>query len=162
MIEETGRVVAVEHDVALIETQRRNACDSCAVNKGCGTGVISKLFGQRFTQVKALNKVGAKVDDEVIVGLYEQALVRGSLAVYMVPLIFMFAMALLGQVVATDVLGMESGEGMSIIFALLGLGLGFLWVKRFSQKISTDERYQPVILRRAEAAANTATVQFQN
>lgn len=146
MLEEQGRVVAVEEGFAWVETQRKSSCGSCAVNKGCGTGVISKVVGQRATRVRAINRINAGVGDEIIIGLDDQALVRGSLAVYTAPLIVMLLMALLGDLVGRE-LQLNSSEGLTVIFGLAGLGLGFLWVRNFSRRIADDLRYQPVILR---------------
>ncbi len=146
MLEEQGKVVAVDVGFAWVETQRKSACGSCSVNKGCGTGVISKVVGQRATQVRALNRINAKVGDEIVIGLNDQALVRGSLAIYAAPLIAMLFAALLGDLVGQE-LQLNSGEGLTIIFGLAGLGVGFLWVRNFSRRIADDIRYQPVILR---------------
>ena len=61
MIEESGRVVAVEGDFAWIESERSSACSGCAVRKGCGTSAIAKLFGQRRVQLQVLNRIHARV-----------------------------------------------------------------------------------------------------
>ena len=152
MIEEQGRVVAVEEGFAWVETQRKSACGSCSVSSGCGTGVVSKVVGQRATRVRAINEINAKVGDEIIIGLHDQALVRGSLAVYAAPLIAMLLMALLGDFVGGE-LQLDSHEGLTVIFGLAGLGLGFLWVRNFSRRIADDVRYQPVILRHVSGGA---------
>ena len=146
MIEEQGRVVAVEEGFAWVETQRKSACGACSVNNGCGTGVISKVVGQRANRVRAINEINAKVDDEIIIGLHDQALVRGSIAVYTAPLIAMLLMALLGDLVGRE-WQLNTSEGLTVVFGLAGLGLGFLWVRNFSRRIADDVRYQPVVLR---------------
>lgn len=152
MLEEQGKVVELEEGFAWVETQRKSACGSCSVNKGCGTGVVSKVVGKRVNRVRAINEINACVGDEVIIGLYEEALVRGSLALYLAPLIAMLLMALLGGAVGNE-LQLDSNEGLTVVFGLAGLGLGFLWVKNFSRRIATDARYQPVILRRSQGGA---------
>ncbi|MFC1747268.1 SoxR reducing system RseC family protein [Pseudomonadota bacterium] len=151
MIEEQGRVVSLEGDFAWIETLRTSACGSCSVNKGCGTGVISKYFAARFSRVKAVNQINARVNDSVVIGLEEQALVRGSFAVYVVPLLFMFLLAVIGEFAAQE-LGVKYGDGMAALFGLAGLASGFLWVRKFSKEISVDERYQPIVVRKGNGA----------
>ena len=146
MIEERGRVVAVEGGFAWVETERKSACGSCAVNKGCGTGVISKYFSTRLNHVKAVNQADAKVDDLVVIGLDEQALVRGSFAVYIVPLVLMFVCAFAGEWVAQR-FQLPFLDGVVALFGVLGLFLGFLWVRRFSKGIAVDSRYQPIVMR---------------
>ncbi|MBN4079066.1 SoxR reducing system RseC family protein [Beggiatoa alba] len=149
MIEEHARVVALNADDVWVETQRRSACGTCAVNKGCGTATLAKVLGNKRSQVRALNPKATvvTVGDEVIIGIDERALVRGSLAVYIVPLLALFMFAGLGQVLGTQLL-FENPELASIVFGLLGLALGFVWVWRFTRHIGNDQRYQPVLLRR--------------
>ena len=148
MVEEQGRVVAIEEQFAWVETQRTSACQSCSVNKGCGSGVLSKILGQRTTVVKALNQADAAVDDNVVVGLREDALVKGSLAIYAVPLLTMLVGALMGDALAASWQS-DDRDAVAILFAGMGLAIGFLWLRFFSRKTAADERYQPVVLRKA-------------
>ena len=149
MIEEHARVVAFEGDDVWVETQRKSACGQCAANKGCGTAVLGKVLGNKSTRVRILNPKATKVSigDEIVVGIEEQALVRGSLAVYIAPLLALFLFGLLGDVLASQ-LNVIKPDIFVIIFSLFGLGLGFIWVKWFSRAISGDSQYQPVLLNR--------------
>ena len=146
MIEESATVVRTEGELAWLETRRKSACGSCSVNKGCGTSVLAKVMGNKTTLVCALNRAEAKAGEQVIVGIEDQALVRGSLAVYAVPLLALLGGAMLGDYLQ-GMAGM-SGEGLVILGALSGFGVGFGWLRRYARQISRDERYQPVVLRR--------------
>ena len=97
MIEETAKIVELEGEFAWVETQRKSACGACAVNKGCGTATIAKVLGKKRTRVRAINRLNAKLGDEVVIGIQEQALVRGSIAVYAVPLVFLLLGGMLGE-----------------------------------------------------------------
>lgn len=152
MVEEQASVVSVEAGFAWVETRRTTTCGSCSANKGCGTGVVAKVVGQRMSRVRAINTIDAKVGDEIIIGLHDQALVRGSLAVYAVPLVAMLVVAMLGDLLGSE-LQLSSNEGLTVVSGLAGLGLGFLWVRRFSLRIADDIRYQPVILRHSRVVA---------
>jgi sigma-E factor negative regulatory protein RseC len=148
MIEEEARVTATEGDFAWVEKERRAACDGCAVNKGCGTAVLSKVLGRRRARVRALNAAGARVGDEVVIGIREQALVQGSVLVYAVPLLALLVGAALGAQLG------GGSEGLSVLLGMGGLGLSLLWVHRYAtRRLSRDTRYQPVILRRVGQAA---------
>jgi sigma-E factor negative regulatory protein RseC len=147
MIEERATVVRVEGVHAWVETQRHSACGQCGARSGCGTATLAKVLGRRRTQLRVLNPVGAETGDEVTVGIREQALLRGSLAVYAVPLLLMIALAMLGGLIAGD---STYREGLSVAFGGLGLLAGLVWMALFSRAIATDPRYQPVILGRAE------------
>ena len=78
MIEESGMVVAVKGDFAWIESERKSTCGACAVRKGCGTAAIARVLGQRRTRLRVVNSVHAGVGDDVVVGISESGLVRGS------------------------------------------------------------------------------------
>lgn len=140
MIEEHAVVVATEGEFAWLETERKSTCGSCAVRKGCGTGALANVVGKKLTRVVALNGVGAQAGDRVVVGIDEASLVRGSLAVYALPLLALFVGALLGQVWLQEAGAMGGG--------LAGLLAGLAWLRRFSRRCRTDPRFQPVILRR--------------
>ena len=145
MIEETGHVVAVEGEHAWVETERRSSCSSCSA-KGCGTGALSKVIGTKVQRMKVLNPVDSQVGDTVILGIEEGVLIRGSLMVYIMPLLLMLAGGLLGQALAPQ-WGTEP-EGPSLLFGLLGLVAGFLWLRRYHRRIVNDPRYSAVILRK--------------
>lgn len=160
MIEETGQVIDCDGEHAWVETERQSSCASCAANKGCGTGVISKFYSGRFSRVKALNTINAVPGDKVILGLAEDALVRGSMAIYGLPLLTLLLLALVGSAVAQE-LGLQQADGLIALFGLAGLGLGFYFVRLFSQRIARDSRYQPVILRHCGESSGEALVNIQ-
>lgn len=147
MIEEKAIIVDVSDDVAWVETQRQSTCSSCQVQKSCGTAVLQKVLGQRRTRLKVLNPKRFHVGDEVILGLQESALIKGSLMLYGLPLAFMFGFALLGFAVFA-LYELEYTEGFKILFSLTGLACGFIWVSKNNKKIADDPNYQAVILSR--------------
>ncbi|MFZ5621302.1 MAG: SoxR reducing system RseC family protein [Pseudomonadota bacterium] len=146
MIEETARVVAAEGEFVWVETQRQSTCGGCAARQGCGTATLAKVLGRRRTRVRALNRDAARVGDRVVVGIDEQALVRGSLAVYAVPLLGLLAGGVLGALLQTRL--QLAGEALTLVAGVAGLIAGLLWVKGFTRRIRGDSRYQPVVLRR--------------
>lgn len=141
-------MVATDGEVAWVETQRRAACGACAASHGCGTSVLGQWFGQRMARIRVLNRCGAGVGDEVIIGIREDALVRGSLAVYAVPVVGLVAGALAGDALGVA-LGLAGADWVGIIAGLAGLGTGLSLVRRYARRLQRDERYQPVVLRRA-------------
>ena len=146
MIEETATVVKCEGEFAWVEAQRQTTCGNCAANKGCGTSVLAKVVGKKVARMKAINKADAHVGDTVIVGMNEAALVKGSLAVYLLPLIFMMLFAVTGNVVAVQMAWQT--EPVVILFAMIGLVTAGLWLRGFTRRIQHDNEYQPVVLRR--------------
>ena len=97
--------------------------------------------------MKAINKIGARVGDRVMVTLDESALLKGAFMVYMLPLLLMFLSAFLGIFISDSFLADES-ETVIILFAITGFIIGLWIVKRFSFSISAKEEYQPVIVKK--------------
>ncbi len=147
MLEESGTVSHVEQQYAWVETERQDSCSSCAARVGCGTGVLAKVLGRRQANVRALNRIGARAGDRVVLGLAEQALVQGSAAVYLVPLASMMAAAGVGEWLAGH-LALAGPDPLSVVFGLLGLAGGLAWLRRFSRRVQDDVRYQPVLIRK--------------
>ena len=147
MIEESASIVELGDGFVWVETRRQTSCGSCAVNKGCGTAVISKALGRYRTRIKALNSLSVTIGDEVIIGIRENTLLLGSLAVYMLPLVFMLLAGFIGEVLAVNAGIVADWPGVTA--GLTGLFLGFVWLRKFSKKISADKNYQPVVLRKS-------------
>ncbi|HFD79326.1 MAG TPA: Fis family transcriptional regulator [Gammaproteobacteria bacterium] len=147
MLEEEARVVQVENGEVWVETGRQSACASCGASKGCGTAALSKALGQRRNRVRVLSELPLQVGDRVVIGIRERALVRGSLAVYAVPILMLLAGGLVGELGARQFLW-DNSELASMVLGLAGLGGGLWWLKRFTRRIRNDRDFQPVVLRR--------------
>ena len=152
MIEEKAIIVNVENEFAWVETQRKSTCSACQVNKGCGTSLLSNVLGQKRTRLKLKNPGGFQAGDHVVLGLEEGALVKGSLLLYALPLVFMFAFAMIGYGIFF-LYELVYSEGYKILFSLAGLIIGFWFVASRSGKLSTDSRYHASILRKVEETA---------
>lgn len=146
MIEEKAIVVSTSEKFAQVQTQRRTACGVCAAQSGCGTSLLSKVFGNKRSSLSVLKTVNAKPGDQVVIGLEEQVLVKISLVVYLVPLLGLILSAVVGKVGAEE-LDILSPELVSIFSGLIGLLIALSWVRRFMRSIQTDRSYQAVILR---------------
>jgi sigma-E factor negative regulatory protein RseC len=140
MLEECGVVVRVADEFAWIQTSRHSACGHCDSKSSCGTASLSQVLGQKKTEIKVLNQLAVRVGDNVVVGLEEQALLRGSLVIYLLPLLCLFVTAILAQT-------WLDSEGITVISGIAGLAGGLLWVKQITVKMADDVRYQPVMLR---------------
>ena len=139
-------MVDVDGEFAWVESERRSSCSSCSVRSGCGTGVIARVLGRKRIRLRAVNSIDAAVGDQVVIGIAESGVVRGSLAVYAVPL-----GGLLGGAVAGHLAGLHLSQANSDLPAIAGAVAGFvtglLWLGRFSRLTRTDAAYQPVLLR---------------
>ncbi|QKE63951.1 SoxR reducing system RseC family protein [Aquipseudomonas campi] len=141
MIEEPGRVIALEDGAVWVETLRKSTCSSCSANAGCGQGLMDKLgVGRNRGLVRALSDLQLQVGDSVVVGVHEDLLLRGAFLVYLWPLLCLFAAAVLAQW-----LGLS--EPLVILFGLAGLALAWLVVRWRSRRTADDPALQPVVVR---------------
>jgi sigma-E factor negative regulatory protein RseC len=146
MLEEFGVVVEASEQYAWVQTQRNTSCGHCKSKGSCGTASLAQVLGQKYTEVRVENHLAAKIGDNVIIGLEEQALVTTSLAAYLIPLISLFIMAI-GYESLAPYLGLPSSETFTVIAGFIGLGLGLVAVKYLSQYFAHHAQYQPVLLR---------------
>lgn len=154
MLEEVGRIIAVDGETAWVETERKSTCHSCSANKGCGSGVLSRFMGRTLGQYPVINRIGAKVGDEVVLGIDENAIIRGSLAAYGIPL----ASLLAGAFIADAAFAAAGSDAAAALGGVSGLLAGLAWLRRHTRKIRLDARYQPVVLRRSQEPHARATI----
>jgi sigma-E factor negative regulatory protein RseC len=145
MLVETGRVVAVEPEALWVETIRQSTCGSCAANKGCGHGLLNRIGDGRTGYVRVLpgptGTAGCAVDDQVRISIPEQVILRGSLVVYVLPLLFM-----LGGAAGADGLWPAGSQLASVFGAAVGLALGFAAVRWHAWRHRRDTALQPTLL----------------
>ena len=146
MIEERARVIAIEGNNLLLEAEARSACNACAVRQGCGTSVLSRWIGRKFTRFQAPNTVNASVGDEVVVGIAEDAMLKGSVLVYLLPLLAMIGFALL----ADSMIAAEAAarDLLVLISAVAGFALMLVISRLFLSTGSNKSRLSPVVLRK--------------
>ena len=144
MIETEAVVVKIEHAVAYVQAERKSSCSGCS-ESSCGTSVLANFFGQKAPLYRASNEVGAKVGDRVVVGMNESALFKGTLLLYLFPLLLLFVGAVAGSALAVTA---DVKDGYSVAGAFIGLVAGFLGLKFLSSKMGLGRQFQPVILSR--------------
>lgn len=148
IIEESGRVIAIDGDDAWVVTERQSACGSCAASKGCGTGIMSRAFSSgRQIKIRVRNAVDAAVGDEVVLGIDDRMVLRGSFLMYLLPLLALFFGAFLGKLIDDAVLIFEAD------YLSAGVGIGamllvFIWLHRRPRLLMAGDDCQPRILRR--------------
>ena len=158
MIEERAIILSLDNasghsnsnQIATLEIERKTACGICGQTRGCGNSLWGKLFAHQSTAFKAQNLINAKVGDSVIVGINEKALLKSALLLYILPL----ASMLIGAILATQI---HDTNVYAMLGALVGLVLGFVWVKGHAMSSNYFKLQQPVILR---LAAQETTVSF--
>lgn len=154
MITENAVVERIEGEDIWVQTQRQSTCGSCAAQKGCGTATIGKVVGLRSTKIRLLGeeaaKTGVNVGDQVLVGLQENAMLRGAFMVYAVPLLLLIFFSAIASISGYP-------EPIVIAAAALGLLLGGSILRVYTQRIRYNPAYQPVLLKRLTAAESVVS-----
>lgn len=129
-----------------LEAETYSSCSACDVKSGCGTSVLAKWVGKKFTRFNARNTINAEVGDQVIVGLSEHALMTGSLAVYLWPLLGMIVFALV-----SDTVILQDAAYRDQIVALSGFA-GFMFLlglsRYFLNREGLKQQLTPTVLRK--------------
>ena len=144
MIFETGTVGSKNQDSLMVETIQQTTCDSCSAQKGCGHTALTKLTGTK-NEIRVLPG-GFCVDSlrlgqSVTIGIPEHIIVKGSLMVYLVPVIG----ALTGAWMLGDQGKTLEQDLFSILGALIGRVGGGIFVNLRSQKAKADAQSNPVL-----------------
>lgn len=140
MVEEQGRVVALADDGVWVETVRASSCQSCSARQGCGHSVLDRNAAGSRARILVVTDRIVSVGDQVVVGIPEGALMKGALMVYLLPLVCLFAGALLGSRLIV------AGQDLSALLGVAGLAVGFL-VNRWYSGRHAALSMQPSIIR---------------
>ncbi|TNF06097.1 MAG: transcriptional regulator [Gammaproteobacteria bacterium] len=147
LIKETGKVVALEQDGLWVETVQRSACHVCAVQKGCGQGLLARFVGNSAV-IRVLpgecDLTGIQANDQVVIGIPEDVIVRGTLLLYFLPLLMLVVGAALAAMVS-------SSDVVVAIGAALGLLGGGVIARLHSIMNKNNDRIQPRLLARVPA-----------
>jgi sigma-E factor negative regulatory protein RseC len=157
MLTETGRVVGIEPDGIWVETIRRSTCGTCSAQKGCGHGLLNRISEGKRGYVRALpgdqSVEDYKVDDQVLISIPEEVILRGSFIAYILPLLSMLA----GAMAASHFLAGQQ-DVLSVAGAVGGLAVGFTLVRWHGIYHRQDPEFQPVLLRIDSSVVEAVTI----
>lgn len=142
MIIETGKIVSVEPDGLWVETITKTVCGSCKAEKGCGQSLMAKWAGHSsyiWVLLEGRDSTKYQQGDAIKIGIPEEIVAKGSMVIYMVPLIIM----LLATITADHLLNNE----LLIVFAAIsGLLVGGGLVRWHADKNRLNPNLQPVLV----------------
>ena len=144
MVEENAKVLKVEGDVVWVQAIQQSACGSCQAQKGCGHSLLAKTGQRQIDLPVARNGLDVSVDDQVVIGVPEQAILKSSMLMYGVPLGAMLVMATLASL-------MGLSEGMVILASFISLACGFFWVARYAKGMNI-QAWHPKLISKAQAS----------
>ena len=154
MLIEAGRVVAIDADIAWVETLRRSTCGECAARRGCGHGLLNaSLPGASRGLIRARLperlRGELQLHDTVELALPERSLLRAASLLYLLPLTTALGAALLANRFAVAE-GVAQGriDMVVAIAAALGLGSGLLLLRVVSHRTAGDPAFVPEVTAR--------------
>jgi len=149
MIVESAVVLESTPNTLWVATERQSLCASCSANKVCGSGSVDRWLSRRKDgesqakqhRVRVLNPTGQvyKPGQRVQIGLSEDALLRGSLWLYGLPMLGLLGGAIAGQH------GFGSDVG-ALFGAIVGVASGLVLVAHQSRRLQNDPDWYPVVL----------------
>ena len=144
MIEHVAHVHAIDQTTVWLDTIRLSTCNSCSMKSGCGQRLMNQATDCKRSRIELPlpQDMALKVGDEVVLGIPQKAFIKASLLTFAMPLMIMLAFASLAQWGALS-------EPAAVVAALLGLGLGLLLLRWYSQSdaVLSSNQWQPMILR---------------
>ena len=139
MIKEWATVIAWDNGLAQVSCDVKASCNSCASRAGCGSRVLNKLGPQNTHTITVPSAEPLVAGQKVELGITESSLLGSAMLVYMSPLLGLFVVAALFQVLfGTDI--------AALCGAVLGGVGGFLIAKGFSPRLAARQTWQPVII----------------
>lgn len=161
MIVESAQITAIKDGALWVEAVQRSTCGACVAEKGCGQRLLARLSGKTL-RLRVLPGERPLKDyqlgDTVEIGIPEDVVVRGSLLVYILPLLAMLLSAWTGhQMFAADAGSVELNQQLleaarlrqelaAMAFGFGGLLLGAWLVRVLSGLLAGNERIQPKII----------------
>jgi sigma-E factor negative regulatory protein RseC len=144
MIEQVAHVHAIDQTTVWLDTIRLSTCNSCSMKSGCGQRLMNQATDCKRSRIELPlpQDMALNVGDEVVLGIPQKAFIKASLLTFAMPLMIMLAFASLAQWGALS-------EPAAVVAALLGLGLGLLLLRWYSQSdaVLSSNQWQPMILR---------------
>ena len=140
MIIQPAKVIAETDLTYVLETLPKSACPRCAEGKGCGGGILAQAFANKTYQLSINKNKHLELQQLVQIGIKSSLLVRASLLLYLLPLVFMLTAALIA-----GSLTMQQ-DIYTVTAAILGMVLGVIVAKQLSYYYLEDTITSPVLI----------------
>jgi sigma-E factor negative regulatory protein RseC len=128
-----------------LSCEQKTSCSSCASQKSCGTGIVSKAVGNKSLHWNLTTHQPVKEGQVVEIGLPEKSLLQSAFIVYIVPLAMLLLGALLSHWVLAPTIG--GGEGIVILSSAIFTVAGIFIAKRLAANLELLSSQQVTLLR---------------
>ena len=134
-MKETGCVVSVKDDAAIVAMPMSKECESCGACLVAGEGKEAMLL--------ARNDAGAAEGDTVEVEIAPGRVIAAAFTIYVIPVL----LTIVGFLVGNAVAGGDPDSSVPIVFAVVFLVVSFIGVWLYDMKLRRVERSQAVVIR---------------
>jgi len=142
MLEEEGRVTAVDGVYAYVTARPSSSCEGCSQK-----GVCHVLGGSGDLIIKAFNEAGAVIGDSVIVAISSRTFLKASALIYLLPVAALIAGGVFGKRIVPNFIKNIQPEVLSAIFGVTSLAASFIAVRLLGRKIGENEADRARIIR---------------
>ncbi len=142
LIEESVKVLAIEKRHLWVEGIQRSSCHSCSAQQGCGQNLLAKWAARPVRlriPLEGHDATSFKVGQSVSIGIAEHVIVRGSLLMYLLPLVLL----LLGLWSGDSIFKTELG---AMVCGFLGLISGGFLAGKLANGAGHGSRIQAHLL----------------
>lgn len=148
-MEQRGKVISKDGNIATVELVRESACSSCHHRDSCGAGIIAGCSKSESVTVRANNLCGADVGDSVVLNSASSKILGIAFCVFVLPLILTFLTYLV-----CDAFGMRTfitAIVSACVFVISFFTLFFGMNKSLEGKVTVnitgiiDEKYNEVV-----------------
>ena len=140
MATEKGIVVRTDSQAAWVKTVKSSSCKGCTARGSCHS-----LGSNDEMEVKALNVVGAKVGDQIVLNLETSSLLKVTFLLYVFPILLLIVGAAIGQEIAP--VFEVNPSGLSVILGFSFFFAAILIIKKKANKLSEKNEYRPKIIK---------------
>tara|TARA_R110002096_G_scaffold64920_3_gene158038 strand:- start:26155 stop:26685 length:531 start_codon:yes stop_codon:yes gene_type:complete len=133
-------VTSIEGASVRVESTGTAACGKCAGSGGCGTKSLLAIFGNKSIPLLLDNNLGAKVGDQIEIGIEQSKILKLSALSYLLPLIGLLGGGALSAVA-------ETSDALALALGLAGLGVGFAYSRHLYKSERWEREILPVCMR---------------
>jgi len=133
---ETGYVIGNTGKQAVVRIRRKKACEHCGMCKKGAEGM----------EITLDNPLDAKEGDRVEVSMGDRMVLRASVIVYAIPLLFLLAGAALGYVFSSP-LGIANRDLAAALCGIVFTALSYTVVRSIDRRVTEKQGYLPRITR---------------
>lgn len=128
----------ISSKLAEVALKRSSACEKCGLCHDVGEGMVG---------LEAANEVGAKRNDVVEIEFSSEEVVKGSIVIFLLPVLFLIGGYLFGSAVSRTLALQNFEEILGVFCALVFLFVSFYVIKWYDKNVEQKQALRAKIIR---------------